>query len=73
MLTSAKRLLGILSFLSISACSGGAEPPHNAKYYTDNPDARAEMLKRCAKDQNTENPMNCVAVQDAQLVAVGGK
>ncbi|WP_422785859.1 EexN family lipoprotein [Rhizorhabdus argentea] len=67
------RLVGLFLLEWVSACSGGAEPPHNAKYYSDNSNARAEMLRRCSKDQNSENPMNCVAAQDAQLVAIGGK
>ena len=73
MVMPATRLVGFCLLVLVSACSGGTEPPHNAKYYTDNPNARAEMLKRCAKDQNSENPMNCVAAQDAQLIRIGGK
>lgn len=64
--------IAALALTLTPACTRQPEPPHNAKYYIDNSNARREQLKQCAKDRNTENPLDCVAAEDAQLVAISG-
>lgn len=69
-----RRRLTMIPFVGMAtvlgACSKQAvEPPHNQGYFVAHPQERVEQIKRCRADQDTENPLNCVAAEDAQRSA----
>ena len=64
------KFLACLAAFSIAGCGKTQEPPHNAQYYRSHPEERAAMMKSCAADQNTENPMNCMAAENANRLEV---
>lgn len=57
----------------LASCGRDPEPAHNTAYFRSHPDARAAMMKSCAADQNVENPLNCMAAENANRLEILSK
>ena len=57
----------------LASCGRDPGPPHNTAYFRSHPEARAAMMKSCATDQNLENPLNCMAAENANRLEILSK
>ncbi|KKC24081.1 EexN family lipoprotein [Sphingomonas sp. SRS2] len=68
-----RNLMAFIYGSLLASCGRDPEPAHNTAYFRFHPDARAAMMKSCAADQNVENPLNCMAAENANRLEILSK